>query len=72
MINLNQIGTFNTAIEGVAEIPAYDRSSQRLFVVNAKLLIRGGSVHLFFDEFAIIWEKEIANKWTCCLITTAS
>ena len=36
MINLNPIGTFNTGIEGAAEIPAYDRSSQRLFVVNAE------------------------------------
>jgi Ca2+-binding RTX toxin-like protein len=36
MINLTQIGTFNTGIEGAAEIPAYDSSSQRLFVVNAE------------------------------------
>ncbi|VEP12805.1 conserved hypothetical protein [Hyella patelloides LEGE 07179] len=35
MINLTQIGTFNTGIEGAAEIPAYDSDSQRLFVVNA-------------------------------------
>lgn len=36
MINLTQIGTFNTGIEGAAEIPAYDSISQRLFVVNAE------------------------------------
>ena len=36
MINLTQIGTFNTGIEGAAEIAAYDSVSQRLFVVNAE------------------------------------
>ena len=37
-IELNQIGRFETGIfdEGAAEIPAYDPSSQRLFVVNGE------------------------------------
>ncbi|HHP7231070.1 MAG TPA: choice-of-anchor I family protein [Xenococcaceae cyanobacterium] len=36
MISLTPIGTFNTGVEGAAEIPAYDAVSQRLFVVNAE------------------------------------
>ncbi|WP_069789967.1 choice-of-anchor I family protein [Cyanobacterium sp. IPPAS B-1200] len=37
-INLNRISTYNTGIfdESAAEIPAYDPTTQRLFVVNAQ------------------------------------